>query len=292
MGDVADMTGRTVVITGGNSGIGLETAVALAGAGARVLVTARDQGRGEAAVADVARRARSELVELVVFDLASLASVRGGAAEILDRCPRLDVLVNNAGIVLSERHLTPDGLEATFVVNHLGHFLLTELLLERLEASAPARIVNVASTAHKGAPRGLDFSDLQSERHYRAMPVYSKSKLANIYFTTELARRLAGRGVTANCLHPGTVATGYGRDGDTTGVFAFGLKVIKPFILTAEQGARTSVYLASSPEVAGDSGRYFVRCRPRTPSKAARDDEAAARLWEASEKLVAEHSPA
>lgn len=292
MGEVADMTGRTAVITGGNSGIGFETAVALARAGARVLVTARDRARGEAAVAEIAGKAGSDAVELVVFDLASLASVRAGAAEILERCERLDVLVNNAGIVLSERRLTPDGLEATFAVNHLGHFLLTDLLLDRLKASAPSRVVNVASTAHKGAPRGLDFADLQSERHYRAMPVYSKSKLANIYFTTELARRLAGTGVTANCLHPGTVATGYGRDGDTAGVFAFGLKVIKPFVLTPEQGARTSVYLASSPEVADVSGRYFVKCRPRTPSKAARDDEAAARLWEASEKLLAEHSPA
>jgi NAD(P)-dependent dehydrogenase (short-subunit alcohol dehydrogenase family) len=291
VGDVADMTGKTVVVTGGNSGIGRETAVGLAGAGARVLVTARDRARGEAAVEDIARRARSGQVELVVFDLASLASVRAGAAEILERCERLDVLVNNAGIVLSERQLTPDGLEATFAVNHLGPFLLTELLLDRLKASAPSRIVNVASTAHKGAPRGLDFDDLQSERRYRAMPAYSRSKLANIYFTTELAKRLAGTGVTANCLHPGTVATGYGRDGDTRGVFAFGLRVIKPFILTPEQGARTSVYLASSPEVAEVSGRYFVRCRPRTPSKAAQDGEAAAQLWEASEKLVAAHAP-
>ena len=292
MGDVADMTGKTVVITGGNSGIGFETAVGLARAGARVLVTARDRARGEAAVAAIAERSGSDAVELVVFDLASLASVRAGAAEILDRCSRLDVLVNNAGIVLSERTVTPDGLEATFAVNHLGHFLLTELLLDRLKTSAPSRVVNVASTAHKGAPRGLDFTDLQTEQRYRAMPVYSKSKLANIYFTTELARRLAGTGVTVNCLHPGTVATGYGRDGDTKGVFAFGLKVIKPFVLTPERGARTSVYLASSPEVAGVSGQYFVKCRPRTPSKAARDDGAAARLWEASEKLVAEHSPA
>ena len=292
MTDVADMTGKTVVVTGGNSGIGLETAVALTRAGARVVVTARDRARGEAAVAEIARRAGSDGVELVVFDLASLASVRAGAAEILERCERLDVLVNNAGIVLSERRLTPDGLEATFAVNHLGPFLLTGLLLDRLKASAPARIVNVASTAHKGAPRGLDFDDLQSERHYRAMPVYSKSKLANIYFTTELARRLEGTGVTANCLHPGTVATGYGRDGDTGGVLAFGLRVITPFILTPEKGARTSVYAASSPELAGVSGRYLVACRPRTPSKAARDGEAAARLWEASEKLVAERSPA
>lgn len=288
---VSDMTGKTSVITGGNSGIGLETAVALAGAGSRVAITARHAERGQAAVEDIVRRSGSSSVELVVFDLSSLASVRAGAAEILRRFDRIDVLVNNAGVVLSDRQLTSDGLEATFVVNHLGHFLLTELLLERITSSAPARIVNVASTAHKGARRGLDFDDLQSERGYSGMQVYSRSKLANIYFTTELARRLAGTGVTANCLHPGTVATGYGRDGDTRGVLAFGLKVIKPFILTAARGARTSVYLASAPEVAEVTGQYFVGRHPGRLSRVAGDGDAAMRLWEASEKLIAEHAP-
>jgi len=292
MADVHDMTGKTVVITGATSGIGVETAVALAGAGARVVVTGRDRGRGQAAVEDIQRRSGSQMVELVVFDLGDLSSVRAGAGEILAGCQRIDVLVNNAGIVLSDRRVTPDGLEATFAVNHLGPFLLTELLLDRLKASAPARIVNVASTAHKGARRGLDFDDLQSERAYRALNVYSKSKLANIQFTTELARRLAGTGVTANSLHPGTVATGYGRDGDTKGVFAFGLKVIKPFILSPERGARTSVFLASAPEVAGVTGAYFVRSKQATPTRVARSTEAAARLWEVSEKLIAERSPA
>jgi NAD(P)-dependent dehydrogenase (short-subunit alcohol dehydrogenase family) len=292
MADVHDMTGKTVVVTGATSGIGVETAVALAGAGARVVITGRDRARGEAAVEDIKRRSGSQMVALVVFDLGDLSSVRAGAGEILARCPRIDVLVNNAGIVLSDRRVTPDGLEATFAVNHLGPFLLTELLLDRIKASAPARIVNVASTAHKGARRGLDFDDLQSERAYRALQVYSKSKLANIQFTTELARRLAGTGVTANSLHPGTVATGYGRDGDTKGVFAFGLKVIKPFILSPERGARTSVFLASSSEVAGVTGAYFVRCKQATPTRVARSTEAAARLWEVSEKLIAERSPA
>jgi NAD(P)-dependent dehydrogenase (short-subunit alcohol dehydrogenase family) len=239
--EVADMTGKTVVITGGNSGIGLETAVALARAGAKTLITARDAARGEAAVADIRARSGSAAVELVVFDLGSIASVRAGAADILARCDRIDVLLNNAGIVLSDRRETVDGIEATFGVNHLGPFLLTELLLDRIKASAPARIVNVASTAHKGARKGLDFDDLQSTRSYGGMQVYSKSKLANIYFTTELARRLEGTGVTVNCLHPGTVATGYGRDGDASGVLAFGLKVIKPFIIGPAKGARTSV---------------------------------------------------
>jgi len=284
--DVADMTGKTVVITGANSGIGLETAVELARAGATTVITARDRARGEAAVADIRARAGHNRVDVVLFDLGDIASVKQGAQAILERCDRIDVLVNNAGVVLSDRRETPDGFEATFAVNHLGPFVLTELLLERITSSAPARIVNVASTAHKGARKGLDFDDLQSTRRYSAMQVYSKSKLANIYFTTELARRLEGTGVTANSLHPGTVATKYGRDGDSSGVLAFGLKVIKPFILTAAQGARTSVYLASSPEVASVTGQYFVKCKARKPSAVAQDDEAAARLWKMSEELV------
>ena len=205
----SDMTGKTVVVTGGNSGIGLETAVVLARAGAKVVITARDQGRGEAAVADIERRGGAKDVDLVTFDLARLGSVRSGAAELMARCPRLDVLVNNAGIVLSDRRESPDGYEATFATNHLGPFLLTELLTDRLRESAPARVVTVASTAHNSARNGLDFDDLQSTGHYRGMQVYGASKLANILFTTELARRLKGCGVTANCLHPGTVATGF-----------------------------------------------------------------------------------
>ena len=240
------------------------------------------------AVADIRARSGHDDVDLVVFDLGSMASTRQGALAILERCDRIDVLVNNAGVVLSDRRETVDGLEATFAVNHLGPFVLTELLLDRIKDSAPARIVNVASTAHKGARKGLDFDDLQSTSGYGGMQVYSKSKLANIYFTTELARRLEGTGVTVNCLHPGTVATGYGRDGDSSGVLAFGLKVIKPFILSAEQGARTSIYLASSPDVAGVTGKYFVKCKARNPSAAARDDEAAQRLWKVSEEIVAQ----
>jgi NAD(P)-dependent dehydrogenase (short-subunit alcohol dehydrogenase family) len=218
--------------------------------------------------------------------LGDLASVRHGADEILGRCRRIDVLVNNAGLVQSERHETVDGFEATFGINHLGPFLLTQLVTERLVASAPSRVVNVASIAHRGARKGLDFDDLQSTRHYRGMDAYSRSKLANILFTAELAQRLAGTGVTANSLHPGTVASGFARDDDAKGFLAFGVKVIKPFILTPEKGARTSVYLASSPEVAEVSGQYFVRCRPRVPSPAAQDPAAASLLWSLSEELV------
>jgi retinol dehydrogenase-12 len=280
------MDGRTVVITGANSGVGKATAVALAAAGARTVITARSESRGLSALADIRKASGSDQVELEVFDLADLASVRRGAAQILDRYDRIDVLVNNAGLVLSERSETVDGIETTFAVNHLGPFLLTRLLTDRLVTSAPARVVNVASTAHRSARRGLDFDDLQVRGRYSGMSVYGRSKLANVLFTAELARRLAGTGVTANSLHPGTVATGYARDGDASGVLAFGIKVIKPFILTPEKGARTSVYLASSPEVAEVTGQYFVKCRAKEPSAAARDEEAAARLWSVSEELV------
>src|SRR3984885_185101 len=281
------MQGKTVVVTGANSGIGFETAAALASMGARVLVTARNADKGRAAVAAITQRLPGEVrVQLVVFDLADLASVRQGAAEILDQAPRLDVLVNNAGLVLSERVETVDGYEATFAINHLGPFLLTNLLLERIRSSAPARIVSVASTAHTSARKGIPFDDLQSARHYRGMRVYGESKLANILFTLELARRFRGKGVTANSLHPGTVRTGYGGDGDARGLLGFGIKIASPFFLSPAKGARTSVYLASSPEVEGVSGEYFVKCKPRQPRRWAQDADAAQRLWQVSEELV------
>ena len=282
-----DMQGKTVVVTGGNSGIGFETAAALASMGARVLLTARNADKGRAAVAAITERLHGGAgVQLVVFDLADLASVRQGAAEILEQAPRLDVLVNNAGLVLTERAETVDGYEATFAINHLGPFLLTNLLLERLTGSTPARIVNVASTAHGAARKGIPFDDLQTTGHYRGMRVYGESKLANMLFTLELARRFEEHGVTANSLHPGTVRTGYGGDGDARGFLAFGIKIASPFFLSPAKGARTSVYLASSPEVEGVSGEYFVKCKPRKPRRWAQDPEAARRLWQVSEQLV------
>src|ERR1700722_14919040 len=220
------MKGKTVVVTGGNSGIGFETAAALASMGARVLVTARNADKGRNAVAAITQRSGGGgLVQLVVFDLADLASVRRGAAEILEQAPRIDVLVNNAGLVLTDRAETVDGYEATFAINHLGPFLLTNLLTDRLVASAPSRVVNVASTAHRSARHGLDFEDLQAATVYKLSRVYARSKLANIYFSNELARRLEGTGVTVNSLHPGTVATGWGRDGDTHGLLTFGIRI-------------------------------------------------------------------
>jgi NAD(P)-dependent dehydrogenase (short-subunit alcohol dehydrogenase family) len=278
---VDTMEGKTVIVTGANSGIGLETAAGLARMGARVVITGRNREKSERALEVIGGKS-----EVVVFDLSDLSSVRQGAEELLARCGRIDVLVNNAGLVHSSRRLSADGFEMTFAVNHLGPVLLTNLLIERIKQSAPARIVNVASDAHKAARRGLDFDDLHTERgRYRGMNVYGRSKLANILFTVELARRLEGSGVTANSLHPGTVRTGFGGDGDT-GLLGIGIKIAQPFMLSPAKGAATSIYLASSPEVEGVSGKYFVRKKPATPSAAARDEEAAKRLWEESERLV------
>jgi retinol dehydrogenase-14 len=197
------------------------------------------------------------------------------------------VLVNNAGGTWSERHLTAQGFEQTFGVNHLGHFYLTLLLLARLEESAPSRIINVASVGHHAAWGGMHFDDLQSEKHYATMEAYSRSKLANVLFTRELARREADRGVTVNVVHPGPVRSGFGMDGDLTGLMGLGLKVIRPFEISAAAGARTSIYLATSPEVEGKTGIYWVRRRPGYMSAQARRDDQARRLWDESEKLLA-----
>ena len=282
-----DLHTSVILITGANSGIGKEAAVALARMGATTVITARDAAKGQAALDEIKQRSGSDTVEVMALDLADFGSIRAFSEQFHDRFDRLDVLINNAGAILSDRQVTAQGFEATFGVNHLGHFLLTDLLLDRLESSAPSRVVNVASLAHRYAHRGLDFSDLQSERGYQSMNVYGKSKLANVLFTTELARRLAGTGVTANCLHPGAVATGFGNADDTTGWERFTMMLGRPFFISAERGARTIVYLAAAPEVADKTGGYYVRSKLRTASKAGRDDQAAERLWELSEAMVA-----
>jgi NAD(P)-dependent dehydrogenase (short-subunit alcohol dehydrogenase family) len=283
----ASLAGEIVLITGGNAGIGKETAVDLASMGAQVTITARDPARGATALEEIRTRSGRDDVEVMALDLARLESVREFATQFAARHDRLDVLVNNAGLVLSSRQETVDGYEMTFQVNHLGHFLLTELLRDQLVAGAPARVVNVASDAHKSARRGLDFDDLQSKRRYRSFGVYGRTKLANILFTREFARRWDGTDVTANAVHPGFVASSFGRDGDTGALGKLVFPLLKPFALTAAQGAQTSVYVASAPELEGITGGYWVKSAPASPSNAAQDDAAAARLWEISEQLVA-----
>ncbi|HVC69531.1 MAG TPA: SDR family oxidoreductase [Acidimicrobiales bacterium] len=284
--DLGDMTGRTVVITGGNSGIGRATAMALAGLGARVVITARDVQKGASAVTDIRRHSGNDAVSCVPLDLASLASVRTCAAELLSHLDKIHVLDLNAGGVLAKRTMTEDSLEMQFQANHLGHFLLTHLLMDRLRQSAPARIVVVSSWGHTQARDGLDFEDLQwMTRPYRGSFVYSATKLMNLLFSFELARRLADTEVTVNALHPGFVASGFAMDGDTAWL-RLGIVVARPFARSPQKGAATAVWLAASDEAKAITGGYFVNCRPRATSKAAIDVDAARRLWEVSEELA------
>ena len=281
------MVGRVCLVTGASSGIGRETAIGLARLGATLLIHGRDPERSASALAEVRAASNGGSVELVTADLSSQAEVRRLAAEVLKRHDSLHVLVNNAGVLRMRRTLTVDGLEMTFALNHLAYFLLTQLLLDRLRESAPARIVNVSSGAHTGAR--LDFDDLQNAQRFRSMGVYGQSKLANVLFTYELARRLEESGVTANCLHPGFVATrfGSGNPGLIGRAMGLGTRLMRPFARSPERGARTSIHLAMSPEVDQVSGRYFVNSKATPSSPASYDEESARRLWEASEQLVA-----
>ncbi len=274
---------RTIVITGATSGIGRATALGLAPRGVSLIVVARDRERGDALIEELRQAGAGPGTRLVLADLARQDEVRRAAAAILAQAPRLDALINNAGVVHLERRLTPDGHEATFAVNHLAYFLLTLLLLPRLRESAPARIVSVASNAHSFV-RGIHFDDLGWEHaRYRSLVVYGHSKLANILFTRELGRRLAGSGVTAVCLHPGAVATGLGRDnGMVSDVIR---KIISPFMRRPESGAATSLHLATLEDIEAHQGAYFSDLKPRIPSRAARDDAAAERLWRVSAAL-------
>jgi NAD(P)-dependent dehydrogenase (short-subunit alcohol dehydrogenase family) len=284
--NLANMNGRTAVITGGNAGIGKATAEALARLGAQVVVTSRNPERGRQAVEEIRRKSRNDSIDSVTLDLASLASVRRCAKELTERLEAIHVLDLNAGGVLSRRRVTEDGFEMQFQVNHLGHFLLTQLLLDHLSKSAPARVVVLSSWGHTQARRGLHFDDLQWEgRQYRGTEVYGATKLMNLYFTFELAKRSSGTGVTANALHPGFVASQFGHGGDTR-LLAVGLRISAPFARTPAKGARTAVWLAASPEVETTTGKYFVDCREGEPSRAATDSDAAGRLWEVSERLV------
>jgi NAD(P)-dependent dehydrogenase (short-subunit alcohol dehydrogenase family) len=281
------MQGKVVVITGANTGVGLETAVGVAAQGATTVLACRNQAKAEAAAHEVTQRTWNDDVHTVSLDLADLASVRKAADEILTRWDRLDVLDNNAGGTWSERQETAQGLEYTMGVCHIAHFYLTSLLLDRLQTTAPSRVINVTSVGHHAAFKGMRFDDLQSEKGYDGMEVYCRAKLANVLFTRELARRAAGSGLTANTAHPGWVRSRFGMDGDTTGKSAFGFRAMRPFQISPRTGAKTSVYLATSPDVATRTGEYWVRSKPGHMGKHARDDAAAQRLWDESERLLA-----
>lgn len=289
-----DMTGRVCLVTGATSGIGRATALGLARLGATVVLHGRDRARGEQALAEIVAETGTSSAELLLADLSSQAGVRQLAAEVLIRHDRLHVLVNNAGVIRTTRSVTVDGHETTFAVNHLAYFLLTHLLLDRLQASAPARIVNVSSSTHRRAT--IDFDDLHGERRYGGFNAYGKSKLANVLFTYELARRLEGTGVTANALHPGNVATRFGSDNSNLlgRLLGGGIRVggvlarlgVPLLMLTPERGAETSLYVATSPEVEGVSGRFFEKSAEKRSSDSSHDETAARRLWEMSEQLT------
>jgi NAD(P)-dependent dehydrogenase (short-subunit alcohol dehydrogenase family) len=279
-----NVRGKRVLITGGNSGIGKATAIMLARHGAQVVFTSRDLAKGKAAQAEIQEAAKAGVI-MRQLDLASLASIHAFAHEFQSEFSELHVLVHNAGLILSERRETEDGLEATFGTNHLGPFALNRLLLPMLKASVPSRIVVVSSAAHFGAHKGLDFDDLQSKHNYSGTRVYAASKLANVLFTNQLAQRLQGTGVSAFSLHPGVVATGFTADGDAKGLWGFFFKWFRPFLLSPEKGARTSIYLCTQPDIEHLSGAYFQKCKVQKSSPSAQDDGAALKLWEVSETL-------
>jgi len=277
------MQGKTVVITGGTSGIGEVAAEKLAAKGARIVLVARDRLRAEAALTHIA--GANPLAQHTVHyaDLSRLSEMKRVAAEIAAAEPAIDVLINNAGAMFASRQETADGLELTFALNHMAYFVVTSGLLERLKATPGARIVSTSSDAHQYGK--LDFDDLQSKQNYRGMRVYGTSKLANIVFTRALARRLEGTGVTANCLHPGFVDTRFGSN--NAGFLGFGFGIAKSIAaISPEAGARTIVHLASSPEVAGKSGGYYYKCALAVPSEAAQNDADAEKLWTVSEEIA------
>ena len=281
MADTGSMTGKTVLITGGTGGIGAAAAIGLARMGARVGITGRDRGRAVEAAAAITRESGNPAVDIFVADMSSLAEVRRLATGVLATYPRLDVLLNNVGGFWAHRHLTADGLEHTFALNHLAPFLLTNLLLDRLVASSPARVVTVSSGAQSMGK--IDFDDLMGERKYSGSRAYNQSKLANVMFTYELARRLEGTGVTANALHPGLTSTAFSGEDPALGVL---VKVMRPFMRSPAKGADTAVYLASASEVEGVNGQYFADRVPKKTNASSYDRAITARLWEVSADLV------
>src|SRR5919205_1294231 len=276
------MAGKTVLVTGGSGGIGKATALGLATLGAHIAITGRDRVRTEDAAREI-RAAGGGQVDVFVADLSCQAEVRRLADEVLHSLSRIDVLVNNVGGYWNTRHVTVDGLERTFALNHLAPFLLTNLLLDRLKQSAPSRVITVAS--HAQAMGRIDFDDLQGERSYSGARAYNQSKLATVLFTYELARRLRATSVTANALHPGVVRTSFGAE-DPAGFQRLLLPLLRPFLKTPAQGAATSIHLASAPELERVTGQYFANCQPKRSSKVRYDEAARARLWQVSADLV------
>ena len=275
------MAAKTIVITGGTSGIGEVAAIELARQGARIVLIARDAKRSDATLAALRKANASVDHKVHIAELSRLSEMKRVAGEIAASEPQIDVLINNAGALFNTRQVTEDGLEMTFATNHMAYFVVTDLLLPVLKSGA--RIVSTASDAHRGAK--LDFSDLQSERKYSGFAVYGRSKLCNILFNRELARRLQGSGITANCLHPGFVATRFGDN--SGGIFQTLIKLGKPIgAISPEEGAKTIVYLAASPDVEGRSGGYYYKNKIATPTREAQNDTDAKRLWDISAKLA------
>ena len=278
------MRGQIVMVTGANAGIGKITAQELARMGAHVVMVARSRERGEAALAEIKSATGSSQIDLLLADLSSQESIRQLATDFQARYDKLHVLVNNAGAVFLKRQESADGLEMTFALNHLGYFLLTNLLLDMIKASAPARIVNVSSMAHQQGQ--IDFADLQNQKSYQGFQVYSQSKLANLLFTYELARRLEGSGVTVNALHPGFVASNFAKNNGFIARLAMNLAKLLRIAQTTDKGAETSIYLASSPEAALVSGRYFDEKKAIRSSHASYNEADARQLWQVSEQLT------
>ncbi len=282
------MKDKICLITGANSGIGKATAIALAHQGAKIVMACRNKDKAELAKNEIVGKSGNEEVEIMLVNFASQKSVREFATEFKSKHSKLDILVNNAGLIAQSREVTEDGIEISFAVNHLGHFLLTNLLMEELKNAESARIINVSSEAHRLG--SIDFNNLNLENGYSNVKSYANSKLANILFTLELSKRLETDGITANSLHPGVVDSNFA--GNSSIFWQALMTMAKPFMVSIEKGAETSVYLASSPEAENMNGKYFVRKKEKEPSKAAKNEAVAKKLWEVSEKLVGLNSSA